>query len=270
MNHLLVGLLAETHIHPGIGQNEGAIDLPVAREKVTDYPFIPGSGFKGALRDYVTTHVAGKEDDWFGQQENAGSILVGDARLLLLPVRSLQGNYKWITCRYILERLKRDIERAGIGGLVINLPDSPEQGKFYSNNGNYNELFLEERHLQKTDGSIETTALKKLIPDSDVANRLDTQLVLLHDADFAWFARNGLPVQARNVLDKETKASDNVWYEESLPPDTVMTALLSERVPDSGRLDEIKPELDNKWIQTGGNETVGQGWFKMKVVEGTS
>ena len=49
MNTRIVGLLAETSIHPGAGQSSGIIDLPVAREAATDYPFVPGSSVKGAL-----------------------------------------------------------------------------------------------------------------------------------------------------------------------------------------------------------------------------
>ena len=49
----IIGLLAETYIHPGTGQSAGAIDLPVARERVTQYPFVPGSSMKGALLDGI-------------------------------------------------------------------------------------------------------------------------------------------------------------------------------------------------------------------------
>lgn len=49
MSNVILGLLAETFIHSGIGHTEGAIDLPVAREAATDYPYIPGSSLKGAL-----------------------------------------------------------------------------------------------------------------------------------------------------------------------------------------------------------------------------
>ena len=47
----ILGLLAETSIHSGSGQDAGFVDLPVAREAATDYPVIVGSSFKGALLD---------------------------------------------------------------------------------------------------------------------------------------------------------------------------------------------------------------------------
>ena len=53
MNNAIMGMLAETFLHPGSGQTANAIDLPVAREKTTNYPVIPGSSLKGALRDFA-------------------------------------------------------------------------------------------------------------------------------------------------------------------------------------------------------------------------
>ena len=59
MKAAMLGLLAETPIHPGAGRGMGVVDLPVAREAATDYPVIVGSSLKGALRDRVETdHVA--------------------------------------------------------------------------------------------------------------------------------------------------------------------------------------------------------------------
>ncbi len=63
----------------------------------------------------------------------------------------------------------------------------------------------------------------------------------------------------------ENKKSKNLWYEESLPPDTLMYALLAERNDDSG-ITDLKTLLENKpYLQTGGNETVGMGWFAMRI-----
>ena len=99
MKTLLYGLLAETSIHPGAGQSSGFVDLPVAREAATDYPVIVGSSLKGALLSVARDR--GWSDDErnrvFGTHDNAGGLLVSDARLLLLPVRSLTSHFMWIT-----------------------------------------------------------------------------------------------------------------------------------------------------------------------------
>jgi CRISPR-associated protein Cmr4 len=101
---------------------------------------------------------------------------------------------------------------------------------------------------------------------SNTRHRLPAQLIVLHDDDLAWFARNGLPVTARNVLDDETKTSNNLWYEESLPPDTLLYAVIAERV--AGMLEKLSPLLNqHRYLQAGGNETVGMGWLTLHPVE---
>jgi len=269
MNSVVIGLLAETFVHPGSGQNEGAIDLPVAREAATDYPFIAGSSLKGSLRDKAEQAWRVDSDsvtNVFGKQEGAGDVLVSDARLLLLPVRSLSGAYKWATCPHLLERLQRDLVRSG-QGTAWESPKPDAKKAVASGNG---KLFLEERSFE-VDGSPDSAlieALRPLIPHESAQARLADQLIVLSDNDFAWFARYGLAVQARNVLEDETKKSQNLWYEETLPPDTLMYALLSER-NGSNALGQVKALFDERlYLQTGGNETVGQGWFAVQWLDG--
>ena len=42
---------AITSVHPGSGTALGHVDLPIQRERHTDWPMIPGSSLKGVLRD---------------------------------------------------------------------------------------------------------------------------------------------------------------------------------------------------------------------------
>ena len=58
MHAAMLGLLAETPIHPGAGRGMGVVDLPVAREAATDYPVLVGSSLKGALLDKMRTTSA--------------------------------------------------------------------------------------------------------------------------------------------------------------------------------------------------------------------
>ncbi len=46
----LLFLHALTGLHPGGGTALGVVDLPVARERHTKWPLIPGSSLKGVLR----------------------------------------------------------------------------------------------------------------------------------------------------------------------------------------------------------------------------
>ena len=262
MNTAMLGLLAETPIHPGSGRGMGVVDLPVAREASTDYPVIVGSSLKGALRDKAET--AGADPDRrFGRPDHAGDLLVSDGRLLLLPVRSLTSSFRWATCPHLIERYRRDLARASLSPR----PEVPsvERGAVLA--AGDRSLFLEER--QFTVGDLPDglpAAIAPVILHDDTRSRLEARVAVLHDDDFSWFARYGLSIQARNVLARDgSKQSQNLWYEETLPPDTVMYALVMGRSDEAiGALDLLFPE-DDPYLQAGGNETVGQGWFAVSV-----
>lgn len=299
MNSLLIGLYADTFLHPGSGQNEGAIDLPVMRERSTDHPVITGSALKGALRARLTSEqqricptgassetnsnpnkslnesdqqrlkeLSNQIKQYFGQQENAGGILVGDARLLLLPVRSLTGSFKWVTCPLILKRLLRSMERsqsaANTEAQTPKLP-RPQANQYCGINTDDQTLYLEERVFDSGSALDEDwiAILQHLMP-TEVGDELPTRLTVLHDDDFAWFARHGLSIQARNVLDEATKTSNNLWYEETLPPDTLFYTLLLPRFQPQVLANFYKDTIaDNPYLQIGGNETIGQGWVTL-------
>ena len=269
MKTQIVGLLSETSIHPGAGQSSGVVDSPVAREAATDYPVVPGSSLKGALLGLARQpgkFDAAERDRVFGKVETgtdsggAGALLVSDARLLLLPVRSLSSAYKWVTCPHLLERFARDTRRGGDAAVAPRCEVAAEK---YLGAGD-GDLFLEERQFSHG-GALPEKLVKTLVPlisHDTTRDRLakGEQLVVLHDGDFAWFARYGLPVQARNVLDEEKKTSKNLWYEETIPPDALFYTLFAER--QSGALAAVKRLFDDHpYLQVGGNETVGMGWF---------
>lgn len=266
MKAQIVGLLAETSIHVGAGQSAGFVDLPVAREAATDYPVIAGSGLKGALSDLARQRT--KDEDWrnsvFGTQKSAGEVLVSDARLLLLPVRSLNSHYMWVTCPHIVERFVRDLRRTGHEPAIEIA--RPPAGSYFGPRDT-GTLYLEERQfdqLGELPGAL-VDVISSLLLHKDTASRLTSQLVVLSDRDFVWFARYGLAITARNVLDRETKESTNLWYEESLPADTLFYTLLAERTP--GHVDKaLSMFRDQPYLQVGGNETVGQGWFVVRPV----
>jgi len=279
MKTLLYGLLAETSIHPGAGQSSGFVDLPVAREAATDYPVIVGSSMKGALLSAARDRGWSENDrnEVFGKHDNAGGLLVSDARLLLLPVRSLTSHFMWVTCPHLIERFQRDgrrlqppVKDAPINGLEILGREDLNRPSYLG--CDVGDLFLEERQFARA-GSLPdglTAMLKPLIRHSETASRLDKQLVILSDESFTWFARYGLAINARNRLDPETKTTfkGGLWYEETLPPDSLFYLLLAER--SNGALEKTKTLFTNKpYLQAGGNETVGHGWFAMsKPLEG--
>ena len=269
MNTMILGLLAETSIHPGAGGAAGLVDLPVAREAATDYPVIVGSSFKGALRETARQdeQLQGSVEQIFGKQESAGDLLVADARLLLLPVRSLDAPFRWITCPHLLERCQRDLHRAGHGKAMPVKKIGVARGQCLSASGK-DHVYLEERRFDVAGAVPEpvSDALGHFVAHEPTRERLHRQLTILADEDFAWFARYGLTVTARNRLDEIKKTSKNLWYEETLPPDSLFYALLAERADEA--LSGIRSLFARTpYVRVGGNETVGQGWFAVQVYD---
>ena len=130
----------ETPLHAGSGSSMSYIDLPIQREKHTDYPIVQSGGVKGAFRDwaeeiYVSQvtdvtekkanrqkiiKVFGPEPKKRNENENdpvpadhGGSLSFTDARILLFPVRSFEGGFAWITSPIVIDRLLRSLEMIG-------------------------------------------------------------------------------------------------------------------------------------------------------------
>lgn len=271
---------AVTFVHAGIGQAQGVIDLPVAREAATDYPYVPGSGFKGALKTAARSHL-GKDardvKELFGEND-AGQLLIGDVRLLLLPVRTLAGSFAWVTCHALLARFARDVRRTGVG--LFDFSHSPAPGKALLLSGHPAEsgskIFLEEfsfsveKKVTIAEETLATLARATLGDTAETTKRL----VVLDDSDFAYFARHALPIRTRNALDPDTKTvaggedAGALWSEESLPPETILYSCLLARDPNDAdpivRIEALVAEKLKGFIQIGGNETVGEGWLEAR------
>lgn len=285
MRYWMMGLLAETPLHPGAAMGEEVVDLPVQREAATGYPVIFGSSLKGALRDWARQRFGGEAsaresegatashaDRWFGTPEAPGSVACSDARLLALPLRALHRPFVWATCPHLIERWARDVRRMGGPGPAAVQPPAPGTVRLLQAPGKGGDpIFLEEWSFECTPDPEGIAALaaawQPLVAHAETRGRLADQLVVLNDTDFAWFARYGLPVAAHNQLDPDTKQSQNLWYEETLPPDTVLYATLADRG------EEREPEWVQAlaaypYLQVGGNASVGQGWCVVTLWEG--
>ncbi|MBX6379022.1 MAG: type III-B CRISPR module RAMP protein Cmr4, partial [Clostridia bacterium] len=113
-------LHALTPLHVGSGRStDSFVDLPVAREKATGRPVVPGSAVKGVLRDHFEASLEqhlldqafGRPDDG-NSPAQAGALVLSDARLVLLPVRSLYGTFAYLSSPLTLKRLARDLQEA--------------------------------------------------------------------------------------------------------------------------------------------------------------
>jgi CRISPR-associated protein Cmr4 len=285
----ILGLLAQTSIHAGTGSNTGVIDLPIQREGHNGYPCIFGSSMKGALRTRAEAEYPKDKDgkpnprvmfvfgpDTNNASEHAGALMVSDARLLLLPIRSLTSQFKWVTCPAVLQRFQRDAERFGMK-LDFTVPavtdNETTTNALVPQQTNNAPLFLEEYRFMATTenmGGI-ITAIAKLMREGAEAE-LESQLVIVSNDMFAHLCQHATPVNAHIAIDSATKTvkSGALWYEETLPPETLLYVGLSAvkaRAKDKGAefpadaiLSVVTGMIDKKWLQVGGNETVGMGW----------
>lgn len=285
-NTALLGLLAETSIHAGAGQMAGVIDLPIQREAHTAWPVVYGSAVKGALRTLAEEKKAPWLTAVFGPEtgnasEHAGALLIGDARLLLLPVRSLTSHFKWVACPALLKRLRADLERLGLPAFTADaIPDVRDANAALLPDGAATALFLEEFRFeaQATDLSAVIPTLAGLMGQEDAAAALQKQLVVVGDDRFSHLARYATPVNPHVCLDNATKTvkSGALWYEESLPPDTVLYVSLhaqaarmkGETLTAAEVLDRFLTLFARPYLQLGGNETVGMGWCKVTIQRG--
>ena len=280
--HKLVGMMAQTAIHAGASSNENLIDLPIQREAHSDWPVIAGSGVKGAWRAKAEVEVKQQKEvisaifgpDTNNASDHAGAIMVSDARLLLLPVRSLTSHFKWVTCPALLTRFLRDKKRLGLTAEMMNF-DIPENTALVLQESG--DLHLEEyrftTQVQENDALVEQ--LLGLMGE-DRRDELQANLTIISDDEFRYFCRAAIPVQAHIAIDSETKTvkPGALWYEETLPAETLMYNCLTfshDRSKTKLTAEDLagcfEAELIDAtpYLQVGGNATVGMGWFSLTV-----
>lgn len=299
-------LYVETPLHAGAGSGLSSIDLPIQRERTTQYPMIQGSGIKGKLRataeDAVGKNGITKDDVeiLFGPDTNrpgrgatpdsndyAGALIAGDARILLFPVRSLNGVFAYTTSCDVLNRFARDLARKGRD--TSTFPPIPQQQLepnqvFVTTNSSVQSngtLVLEEFSFDtKADSQVDTIAQwlsNNALPggnNSYWAEKLKSSLVILSDDDFRDFALYATEVITRVRIDRQKKTVERgaLWTEEHLPTDTLLYVPMyaanarktvqngQERMTSTQVLQKAKEiTAKNPYLQLGGDETVGRG-----------
>jgi len=126
-------------IHAGAGSSLAAVDLPIQRERHTNWPHIQASAVKGAMRAHyrdfaentsLINYLFGsdEQDGWKDKENIPGAVSVSDAKLLAFPVRSSVAPFVWVTCPAVLARLKRDLTFSGMEGIAqYPLPVAAEE-----------------------------------------------------------------------------------------------------------------------------------------------
>ncbi len=291
-------IYTESSLHCGSGASLGVVDLPIQREKYTDYPVCQASGVKGVVREWFeNTH--GENNDkvikTFGpdfsnrgsdSEAFAGAATFTDGRLLLFPIRSLNGVFAYTTSRFALSRLKRDLQMAGV---TVNwdVPDDAGDMIVGANdckiNDSNNRVVLEEYTFNfQANESVKAIAewiSNNAIPQGDEykfwREKIKTDLLILPENAFRDFVKLSTEVQARIQIDNKTKTvkSGALFYEEALQSDSLLYSVVMahDAANAAFKAEEIMTllsEINGKRLQFGGDATIGKGIVNVNFLKG--
>jgi CRISPR-associated RAMP protein, Cmr4 family len=289
--HYLLKVLTPLHI--GAGQGLGHVDLPIVREAHTNFPYIPGTSLKGALRNLEINQVARergekpsqveerltrnkfdqKEEDILrlakifgvagegaeeGKEVGAGKVLFSDAFIVLFPVKSAKGIFSLTTCPYVINRF---FELLGIDQRVKDVPEGKIKVLSTKDHRNLinNKLLLEEFVFEAE----ESEELKKFVElvGVFVGEENKRRIVCVNDTDFMDFVSNYTEVQTHIKIDLDTGTVKEgaLWTEEYVPAESVFAfslVFLEE-------LDFTPPTT----FHLGGDITTGKGFVKVQRLE---
>ena len=290
---------AVSPIHAGSGTSTSAVDLPIQRERHTNWPHIQASGVKGAFRAHFRDFAnkdndkqlinlifgSDEQDGWDKKIDNLpGAMSVSDARLLAFPMRSNIAPFVWVTCPSVLKRLKTDLQYISLGGeITINEQDIQGDNAVWIGKGELEKPVILEDAVVNVNREVEDDFFKNIF--SELRN-----LLLISDDMFDYAVSCCTEIQTNIKIDSKTGTAEDgaLRYQEFLPADSVLYSIVHY----SGRnLGEIKNDEQNSlaaqikdlnaemiknhvedtvkdFIQIGGDETLGKGICKLEWIGG--
>lgn len=285
MKTKLLSLFTRTPLHVGAGASVGAVDQPVIRERHTRFPVIPGSSLKGVLADlWLEKDESGKsfrrsEDGkkLFGYDEKqtkenpgyAGSLYVGESKLLAFPIRSAKGCFAWITCPTALRRFDREanaklpLDRLPAASMDAMVSDALKLGDGKA---------AFEEYVVSVKGSPDNAivkALAELSGDPLWSSGLGDKLAIVSDELFQYFAENACEIAQHNrILDDSHVVDDGALFnQENVPSEAMFYAVLrSNKADDFDKLSATLESVGNV-VQIGADVTTGLGWCSVTLKE---
>ena len=296
----------------GTGQSAGIIDLPIARMRATGIPFIPGSSLKGALKDAGRGRLCdgelaaifgpdrdGSAGDHCGRDperslpdeeqsardragiDHAGALLVGDARLLALPVRSFRGTFALATSPLLLHLMRRDLMTCDPAASSLAVPTMASDDRIrarvvfedplnlYDGKVYLNDVALPaEPHA---DAGAWAEEIAKALPN-DERSFVTRRLVIVDDETMAYLWETATQIDTRVRIDHKkthTVERGGLWTEESLPVETLLIGLAAAHASRRAGVSMTPPavlerglgftDAKSGYLQLGGKATIGRG-----------
>ena len=280
---LLLYVKALTPVHVGVGRGEAThVDLPVQRDEF-GFPTIWASSLKGAVKADLSGEVKkllGAEP----HEETAPShISLLDARLILVPVRTLRGVWTYGTTPHLLGYLKRYLEihtsinKAAYPNELQQLWGivPPDLGKAISTKDFEKPVLVNELELAEVESRPEMLCgLSRALPGEVGSAVKERGLIVIPDKDGRdqEVINRSLMVQYRVRLNRETKTVEaGPWSEEYVPMETIFVSIVlcrsfkqgESKVEANEVCERFKQAVDGKAIYVGGKETIGRGLVKL-------
>lgn len=282
-------------LHCGTGQSVGVVDLPIARARATQLPIVPGSSLRGVLRQYLEERDADLAQRLFGprlvtrnEESFAGAMAVGDAHLLILPVRALAGISCFVTCPFILTRYARDLRASGLQTPDIPRPPDERTALLVPQSVNRldDKLVLEELDLEVIESPqaaewAQWIAAQVHAGDADGKGDFLQRVAIVPDAIMGFFSETAMELRTRISIDENTGTVKKgaLWFEEHLPAESILWnvyALSDSRAPGlepmpaqqlAEKLHPLGSEQRELLLQLGGQAGVGRGLVRVLPLE---
>ncbi|MGK7872775.1 MAG: type III-B CRISPR module RAMP protein Cmr4 [Xenococcaceae cyanobacterium] len=294
MNSHLVYLYLLSPLHTGGTSQEGNI-VGIAREVHTNFPYLPSSSIRGRLRadvDFVPdSNTKMSADDikiearirrvqLFGpdlkdiqskefveyyevvtgrklSQLEQGSIWIGDASLLWMPISSISHGVIWISCPLLLKRWMRLKWRKQLDVKEYS-SNLPKKGTIYLKDmritGKKLENFPDNKTWQDFVPNVQQTSIENVLV---VPNRYCETLIEM-----------SLWRQVKVKLSEHKVVTDGSFrYEEAIPPDALMYfpwGVTNQVRGDANNYSTDFKKLlsDRSVLQLGGEESLGRGFVQ--------
>ncbi|MCU0691183.1 MAG: type III-B CRISPR module RAMP protein Cmr4 [Polyangiaceae bacterium] len=278
---VVLSLYFETPLSAPSGSVVGPIDHPIQRERTTQWPTVHAATLESSMRvtfeELAGPDVAGK---LFGaaagdDADARNQLSVGDARLLLFPVRSSVAPFLWLTCPAVLSRLRRDLART----VGLEIPPAPPvktddivTGKAWKHG---DEALAVEDIVLKPRNGLEPPGLLELLPCESpaydgFAREVESALGLVSDEVFSFLVRTATEVRVSGgMLADET----NVMYDEAVPADAMFyVPIIGVGAKPKGPKEELSALQTfekhlGSHLRIGEGEHVGRGWARTRLLK---
>ncbi len=233
MNIRVFKITAKTKLH--VGDESGGeftiIDKAIQRDPLTTLPCINSSSLKGAIKEYC----------YFRNKE------LGDNNPLSIDIEALFGSGIDENGRTMTNNKKGDA--IFFDAKILYLPQQ-DNDYFYH-------YITSEQVIAMMNERLSMFGIKNEYTKEEKIN--GHQVHSIEDGKFiSCCNNNNLPIIARNVL--ENGESQNLWYEQVLPTETVLYTIILEKG------DTLRDSLNGRIVQLGAGATIGYGYCEFTLL----